>query len=1028
MISIDKNFDDTDWSIIENNVDDAESFEEEKDLAQWFPIQGGSVSRSQKHYKHGIYSLKWNWTSGSKLHAFGLKHMESALQAKEGGLQGWFYNEIPVNEELTLNFGMKEDLHRGNPLYSLRFGLNYSGWRGFWFRFEEDGANPNYLNGRDTTAGTWVMEISAPEETAEGSLYLDLFRFEVHVPWFRHHDFQMPTIRGTSHLGFWDSLYYSSQTLYRPSVDTISEEEIAAFETITSRYYEWIFGDGVDTSSAPMNIRLQSLDEYIRLGLWRFDMLQIKRAEDGSITGVPLFAMRSDYKPEFRDVATKMFIPLVFDYKRNGNLSSKEKLMDLFDFMHDQGWAEGSAIQSLEHETLRSSGYCHAVYLMREELKESGRLDRELATMAWYINLGSIFNYDDWEVTADELRTHSMYKLIYILCMDNSPKKLQYMKEFLKWINGALKIRSGFACTIKPDHSGFHHRGIYTIAYAPHAYNTAAVLAYLLHGTVFALSETSMDNLKQALLTQRVLTDKYDVPRALCGRFPYKDAIMAELMQAYALTAICTSPVDKELTGAFMDYWDPESPYLTNGVFPRIGADLVYYDTLGGLKLMLNLVKQGIAPASEPQGCWIQSYGAVAIHRRGRWLAAIKAFSQYAWDYEASWCENFYGRYVAYGSIQLLANGTPVNTRASGYALDNGWDWSRWPGTTAIYLPYEKLAYDVVKDSHRYFSDETYVGGVNCNSLDGMFAMSLHDTQYNPTFRAKKSVFLFDNELLCLGSDIENDDTENNTETTLFQSWIQPSHQSVWIYPEGKLTEPDFIRHYQGESVALMDPYGNGYVIPNTNNLTVRKGLQNSILHDASSLTSGFYATAWLNHGTAPKSAGYEYAILVQSTPEAVCEYMTHPAYIVHQRNSFAHIAEHIKTDSFAYAVFDACMTLTCGPVRKVSLPSMIVVRKMTSADGRESLLLCVADPDLRLKKPPLAGLGDTVIMDDHDVMIESTPSTLLVELNGEWDMDNTDNRVQILASGNDKTVLEFTCIDGLTIEVPVSKKVSAYF
>lgn len=1017
MIEIDKNFDDTDWRIAENHVDDAESFETEKDLIPWIPVRGGSVCRSQRHYKHGASSLQWNWESGSRLCASGLKHMDVALQAPEGGLQGWFYNETPMEEHLVLNFGTEYDLLNGNPRYSLKHGLNYTGWRGFWFRFEEDGANPDYHASDDIPDSPWCMELMAPEGRPGGSLYLDLFRFQKKVPWLRHHDYQMPFIRGNSWLGFWDSLYYSSVTLNEPLPEQISAEETAAFQTIADRYYNWVFGEDPDIDADPMKIRLEALEEYISLGLKRYDMLNIQRAEDGTITGVPLFANRSEYLPKFRDVSTKIFMPLVFDYKRNRHLSSKDKLMDLFDYMHDQGWAEGSAIQSLEHETLRASGYCHAVYLMRRELKESGRLDREMASMAWYINFGSILNYEDWEVTADELRTHSMYKLIYILCMEDSPEKLQYMKEFIKWMEGALKVRSGFACTIKPDYSGFHHRGIYTVAYVPHAYNTASVLAYLLHGTVFSLSETSMGNLKQALLTQRLLTNKYDVPRALSGRFPHRDDIMAELMQAYAFLALCTSPADEELTAAFMDYWEPASPYLINGVFPRVGSDLVYYDTLGGLQLLLNLAKQGALPAPAPQGCRILPYGAVAVHRRDNWMAAIKAFSQYAWDYEASTSENLYGRYVAYGSIQLLANGSPVNTKASGYALDQGWDWNRWPGTTAIRLPYEQLVYDAATDSHRYFSDETFAGGVS-SGKNGMFAMSLHDTQYNPSFRAKKSVFLFDRELLCLGSDIENDDLEHNTETTLFQSHIQSDDQVVWNHSEGMITDPVFTGQYHGEPVGLMDPYGNGYVIPHAAELTVQRGLQHSILHNASRPTQGKYAVAWLNHGTAPASAGYEYTILVQTTPEAVLKYMAEPAYLVHRRDSFAHIAEHTQTHSFAYAVFDASQNLDHGPVCRVSIPSVLIARMDHTSNDRESLVLCMADPDLRLKKPPLAGLGNTVIMDDNDVMIESTPSTLVVELNGNWTMKYPHNQVRILESDDQKTLMAVTCINGLTIEV----------
>ena len=53
-----------------------------------------------------------------------------------------------------------------------------------------------------------------------------------------------------------------------------------------------------------------------------------------------------------------------------------------------------------------------------------------------------------------------------------------------------------------------------------------------------------------------------------------------------------------------------------------------------------------------------------------------------------------------------------------------------------------------------------------------MFALKLHDTRFNTSFRAVKTVFCFDDVLVCLGSDIENDDGGHATVTPLFQAAI----------------------------------------------------------------------------------------------------------------------------------------------------------------------------------------------------------------------------------------------------------------
>lgn len=82
-----------------------------------------------------------------------------------------------------------------------------------------------------------------------------------------------------------------------------------------------------------------------------------------------------------------------------------------------------------------------------------------------------------------------MYDLLYVLGMDNTPKKAQYMKGLIGLYEQALQIAPGFADTIKPDGTLFHHGGVYMNAYGDHAMQTASLIAYLLSGTPYALSD-----------------------------------------------------------------------------------------------------------------------------------------------------------------------------------------------------------------------------------------------------------------------------------------------------------------------------------------------------------------------------------------------------------------------------------------------------------------------------------------------------------------------------------------------------------
>ena len=70
-----------------------------------------------------------------------------------------------------------------------------------------------------------------------------------------------------------------------------------------------------------------------------------------------------------------------------------------------------------------------------------------------------------------------------------------------------------------------------------------------------------------------------------------------------------------------------------------------------------------------------------------------------------------------------------------------------------------------------------------------MFSFRMHDITYDQSFRANKSVFVFEDFLLCLGSDIQTKDKRYPTVTTLFQSFSRNTSEERM--PEGYiLTDP----------------------------------------------------------------------------------------------------------------------------------------------------------------------------------------------------------------------------------------------
>lgn len=56
----------------------------------------------------------------------------------------------------------------------------------------------------------------------------------------------------------------------------------------------------------------------------------------------------------------------------------------------------------------------------------------------------------------------------------------------------------------------------------------------------------------------------------------------------------------------------------------------------------------------------------------------------------------------------------------------------------------------------------------------------------------------------------------------------------------------------------------NGYYVPDTSNLKVFKGEQQSYRQNGKTPSKGHYAVAWLDYGIKPRDASYEVAILVR--------------------------------------------------------------------------------------------------------------------------------------------------------------------
>ena len=816
----------------------------------------------------------------------------------------------------------------------------------------------------------------------------------------------------------------------------ISDEERSGLETIRKRYEHWMLGGNSAEAGHPLVQRAEpQISDYIRRA-WEY-YAALSLPENAPWPELTIWRTESPYCSHH--VFYNILLPLAMDYRRNGNQAALEPALRIMRWVEAAGFAAGNEDGKKFLSCLLVAPFPHATALLRDELAGLGMLERNVETVWWYSEFERAFADPAAgfvETNADAMRSSVFNSLVAILAMRSGARQVTMLRHWVRWLQTALEINPRLAGLLKPDGTGWHHRGIYTSAYAPEAWHFASLCIYLLHGTPFAVGRGTVDNVRLALRTHRQMAEQYDPPLATQGRIFDSPKPIPE---AYVYLALAADPVDAAMAGIVGELCtdlledvlagrERASVGRLRGVFDfdldGQGGKFLCNQTLGRLELMARVLQMHVPARAPADGFLSKPWGGLALHRRAGWLASVKGWSQYVWDFEmhpSSWAtveENVFAQRISYGTLQIITGGSPA---ASGWTVHDGWDWSRWPGTTVIGKKREELYDSKTSWACRFFSAATFVGAVECGGRNGVFSMRLREHYYEPGFHALKSYFFFGNTVLCVGSNIESRDPEHPVETILFQCGMPESTTPVELNGATIRAASFEWSGEAGRPVSVMDPVGNAYLIPDGRDVRLRRGEQ--ISRDAWNRkeTRGNYTTCWLDHGKQPRDLGndeglYSYTILIQPGSGAIAAEQKHPSFQILRRDHRAHIARHIPTCTTAGAVFESDWMIPEGPLRRTDTP--ILYSACEEADGR--LRLSIADPDLRL--PHRLNIGF------HDPESEQTPSRsaeVRVQVRGIWELPDgiTNPRVEKAAHAPEGvTSLVFHCRDGATVEVLLRK------
>ena len=713
------------------------------------------------------------------------------------------------------------------------------------------------------------------------------------------------------------------------------------------------------------------------------------------------YCVNAPGNPHYRNAEVLAIYSRCLDYLHGRGIRSGMTFHSNRNRMDMRGAArppDGAA--NLVEMELRMGAYCQSVLLMERYIGGTETFARARALVRHLEMLGRTSGHTRYyqpytnppafkhRVQSDAIQNYCDTTLVSALLQRDPARREAMLTEAKHVLTDSLKCIPGWADTIKPDYTGFHHRGIYGSAYTGGFIPQAAFGVYLLRDTPYAVASESVENLRQLILTYRLYCRKYTMPFGIRGRMPLGTFHLQRLVFSGIL--IYASPLgldDDGMKGVFARLWDRE----------HVGTDFLFTGGRGkmfrgmhALDMLRELEAATPRPEPHPNGFWYKPYGGLAIQRREDWMVAVKGFSKYVWDYENGSGENVYGQYVSHGALTIFATGEPVSDSASGYRLNDGWDWYRMPGATAVHFPIRTRR----ALAHRSFSPETFLGGVSADGQNGVFGMVLKQESFPDgtriNLKANKSVFFVDDLVVMLGSGISGGDGKHAVETTLFQS----------IMPDGAT--------YEFSKSALTDPAGNGYHVPDTTSLRLFQGRQKSFRHDGRTPSEGNCAAAWIDHGLHPTNAGYEAAVTIRGPARR--------DYEVVRRDSGLHQVHFPRRKLTGYVFFQPGRS-TDSLVASVSAPCLAMVEETPGG-----LRVGVVNPDLGLLPPHAEPPTFKFIGDGDNQYLPSRPRPVDVVLHGRWKLRESHGKVTLASRGTDKTALHFNCIHGMGIRVLLSR------
>ncbi|WP_288948357.1 chondroitinase family polysaccharide lyase [uncultured Bacteroides sp.] len=913
------------------------------------------LALSSSYYKEGSKSLEWKFSPNSILDI----PSESVFTLEgDNGITLWIYNEKPQQDSLRFEFYSPN----GHVSHHFGFRLYAAGWRACWISFK-------HMQGDKQDKKIAGYRIIAPNRT--GRVFIDRLTFPVKKINDRTTpDLQMPTNNSLTYrdLWHWCRVWQWEQYQYDlPLSESLTTDEKQELATIEARLTAIL-----DTPKAPK--------KGISKAYSTFKAANIRPSSNG-FTGAPVVAPdelnRRKGELSWNDLED-MLSGFAYDAYYNHSAQSAKNYFLVWDYAINQGFAFGSGMGTNHHYGYQVRKIYTTAWLMRDAIWKAPNRDNILSALIFWSALQETripFQYGRDELL-DSWHTLLMAKTVSALLFVDERERARALAGLSRWLSGSLQYSPGTIGGIKVDGTTFHHGGFYP-AYTTGVLAIVGQFIALTSHTRYVPTMEARQVLKSAFISMRNYCNIYEWGIGISGRHPFGGSMKENDVAAFAYLALAgdlsgeSNTFDHHLAADYMRLCNNDTP------------EAIYFR------------KEGITPAKAPQGFFVYNYGSAGIFRRNDWMVTLKGYTTDVWGSEIYRKDNRYGRYQSYGSVQIM--GYP-SRKASGFD-ENGWDWNRLPGTTTIHLPFDLLDSPLPGTTMAH-SKENFSGSSSLEGKNGMFAMKLMERNlknFTPDFVARKSVFCFNNRMICLGTGISNSNASFPTETTLFQSTFQKGKSDIYV--DGKLKDVPFHQELNdGKRHCIQDGYNNYYLV-NGDNVQIQIARQDSHHEKTRAKTQGTFASAYINHGAAPQNAGYEYMVLIQPSPKELDAARRKAPYQILHKDSIAHVVIDKQTGITAYAAFETYLPQKDELFLSIPAETMVMQKQSGS-----NLLLSVCDPNLNISEKAFT------------TKEPSRPIEKKLILKGQWKCKTLQEDVAVEV-GQTETVLTVTCRHGQPIE-----------